>query len=80
MIECDPSETMAEIKQKIQDKEGIPPDQQTLVFARKHISSQETRTLAELQIMNESTIHFVLMLRDTSGRSGGFGVASKPGS
>jgi len=53
--------TIEEVKQAIQDKEGIPPDQQRLVFAGAQL--QDSKTLADYNIETDAVIHLILRLR-----------------
>ena len=66
-VDAEEEDTIEDIKNRIMEKEGVPTDQQRLIFGGKQLEGQ--KTLADYDVQEDSTFHMVLRLRGGLGRT-----------
>lgn len=60
-VDLEPTDTIRQLKEKIEQKEAIPQGEQRLIFSGKGL--EDTRSVSDYNIQSNSTIHMVLRLR-----------------
>lgn len=64
-IDIEPTDKVERIKERVEEKEGIPPAQQRLIFSGKQMN--DDKTAAEYKVTGGSVLHLVLALRGGNG-------------
>merc|ERR1712157_73557 len=73
-IEVEEGEAIEDVKAKIAEKEGVPPEQQRIIFGGQQL--QDGKTIDDYDIEDDCTLHLVLRLRG-GGRGSMFGGKKK---
>uniref|UniRef100_A0A9L0IC78 Ubiquitin-like protein NEDD8 n=1 Tax=Equus asinus TaxID=9793 RepID=A0A9L0IC78_EQUAS len=64
-IDIEPTDKVERIKERVEEKEGIPPQQQRLIYSGKQMNDE--KTAADYKILGGSVLHLVLALRGGGG-------------
>ncbi|KAK1151943.1 NEDD8 [Acipenser oxyrinchus oxyrinchus] len=74
-IDIEPTDKVERIKERVEEKEGIPPQQQRLIYSGKQMNDE--KTAADYKIQGGSVLHLVLALRGGGG-GGGEAIGDEP--